>query len=198
MTAVLVLAGVFLLAMFWAIGAWKRLVSLRQQFRNSYALFNGQYERHLALIATLADAAEADMPRERSRLADILVAHTRVIEANAHAADPTNAAALQQLATADAVLNAALGNLPALFDARATLKANPSMLALSMEWNAVRNRVAFTRQAYSDAVLQYNAALAQFPGSVIANLFGFKAGALLVPGKTADATDVPPLDSSRT
>ena len=40
-------------------------------------------------------------------------------------------------------------------------------------------RVRFALQAYNDSVQHYNAALHQFPGSLIARLFGFRTAALL-------------------
>ncbi|MEB0134133.1 LemA family protein [Actimicrobium sp. CCC2.4] len=40
-------------------------------------------------------------------------------------------------------------------------------------------RVHFARQAYNDSVRHYNAALGQFPGSLLARLFGFRMADLL-------------------
>jgi LemA protein len=53
------------------------------------------------------------------------------------------------------------------------------MMQLNEELSTTENRIAFARQGYNDNVMSYNIAIEQFPGSVVANMFGFKAGALL-------------------
>ena len=53
------------------------------------------------------------------------------------------------------------------------LKANENMLALQDELTSTENRIAFTRQGYNDAVMDYNLPRARFPISLVAGLFGF-------------------------
>ena len=47
------------------------------------------------------------------------------------------------------------------------------------ELTSTENRIAFSRQAYNDGVMEYNTSREQFPGSVIANMFTFKTAELL-------------------
>jgi LemA protein len=49
------------------------------------------------------------------------------------------------------------------------------MMQLTEELTSTENRIAFARQAYNDGVMQYNTSLEQFPGSIIAAVFAFKA-----------------------
>jgi LemA protein len=53
------------------------------------------------------------------------------------------------------------------------------MMQLSEELTSTENKVAFARQAFNDSVMTYNTAREQFPGTLIANSFGFVPATLL-------------------
>jgi LemA protein len=98
---------------------------------------------------------------------------------NAAKANPGDPAAVQQLAGAENALTGALGRLFALAEAYPDLKANQNMMQLSEELTTTENKVAFSRQAYNDAVMGYNNRREMFPGSVVANMFAFQPAQLL-------------------
>jgi len=53
------------------------------------------------------------------------------------------------------------------------------MMQLSEELTTTENKVAFARQAYNDAVMDYNNRREMFPGSIVANMFAFQPAELL-------------------
>ena len=53
------------------------------------------------------------------------------------------------------------------------------MRELSEELSSTENRVSFARQAYNDAVLEFNNAVSVFPALIVARLFNFQPGAML-------------------
>jgi LemA protein len=53
------------------------------------------------------------------------------------------------------------------------------MMQLSEELSTTENRIAFARQAFNDAVMQYNTAREVFPNSVIAGMFTFQPAEFL-------------------
>ena len=67
----------------------------------------------------------------------------------------------------------------ALAEAYPDLKANQNMMQLSEELTSTENKVAFARQAFNDAVMNYNNAREVFPNSIVANSFGFAPAQLL-------------------
>ncbi|HID22268.1 MAG TPA: LemA family protein, partial [Planctomycetaceae bacterium] len=67
----------------------------------------------------------------------------------------------------------ALGRLFALVENYPDLKANQNMLSLQEELTSTENKIAFARQAYNDAVMQYNTLRESFPQSIVANMGGF-------------------------
>ena len=62
---------------------------------------------------------------------------------------------MQQLSAGQQALDGALGRLIALAESYPDLKANQTMMQLSEELTSTENRVAFSRQAYNDAVMNY-------------------------------------------
>jgi LemA protein len=51
------------------------------------------------------------------------------------------------------------------------------MMQLSEELTTTENKVAFSRQAYNDAVMTYNNKRETFPTSVVAGMFHFEPAA---------------------
>ena len=52
------------------------------------------------------------------------------------------------------------------------LKANDTMAQLMEELSSTENRIGFARQAFNDAVMNYNTYREQFPQNFIGGLFG--------------------------
>jgi LemA protein len=74
---------------------------------------------------------------------------------------------------AEASLTGSLGRLFALSENYPDLKANQNMLQLQEELSSTENKIAFARQAFNDAVMNYNTAREKFPNIIFANTFGF-------------------------
>ena len=54
------------------------------------------------------------------------------------------------------------------------LKANQNFLALQEELSSTENKIAFARQFYNDAVMNYNTKIQSVPTNIIAGMFNFK------------------------
>ncbi len=171
---VLVVVAIFL------VGLYNRLVAARNAFKNAFAQIDVQLTRRYDLIPNLVETAKGYLKHERETLEAVIAArNTAVAGLKAAAADPGNAAAVAQLSGAEGALSGALGRLFALAEAYPDLKANQNMMQLSEELTSTENKVAFSRQAYNDAVMSYNNAREQFPGSIVANRFSFQPAQLL-------------------
>ena len=96
--------------------------------------------------------------------------------ASRSAGDPDSIA---RLASSEAALGGALSRLLVTVERYPDLKANQNFLALQEELTSTENKVSFARQAYNDAVTEYNNARAVFPAVVLAGAFGFTEAKLL-------------------
>ena len=173
MFAVVVLIAL-VLVVFYTIGLYNRLVSLRNRFNNAFAQIDVQLKRRYDLIPNLVETAKGYMKHERETLEAVIAARNKAQAAvQAAAARPGDPAAMQGLQTAEAGVTGALGRFFALAESYPDLKANQNMLSLQEELTSTENKVAFSRQAYNDAVMGYNTARETFPNSIIAGATGF-------------------------
>ena len=130
-------------------------------------------------MPNLVEVAKQYMKHERETLEAVIAARGSAANAQTTAAAaPGDPAAMQQLAGAEAALGRSLGRLFALAEAYPDLKANQNMMQLSEELTSTENRIAFSRQAYNDAVMSYNNRRSSFPAVVLANMFSFAPAAL--------------------
>jgi LemA protein len=183
----IVFLAIVVALVFWAIGAYNRLVGLRNRFKNAFAQIDVQLKRRYDLIPNLVETAKAYMKHERETLDAVIRARNTAVSANTAAAvDPANAEAMKQLIAAEGALTGALGKLFALAEAYPDLKANQNMMQLSEELTGTENKISFARQAFNDAVMAYNTAVEQFPSNFIAGAFSFKQAELLQATESAD------------
>ena len=166
--------------LFWAVAIYNKLVNLRNAVKNAFAQIDVQLTRRYDLIPNLVEAVKGYMKHERETLEAVISARTRAVEGLKNAAaHPENAAAIKELSGADSALSSALGRLFALSEAYPDLKADRNMMQLQEELTSTENRVAFSRQAFNDAVMSYNNTRENFPNNIIANSFNFNAAAFL-------------------
>jgi LemA protein len=188
----LILLVIVVLAILYAVGAYNKLVTLRNQFKNAFSQIDVQLKRRYDLIPNLVETAKAYIKHERETLEAVIAARNQAVtSAKLAASSPGDLQAMAGLAGAENTLNGALGRLFALAEAYPDLKANQTMMQLSEELTSTENRVAFARQAFNDAVTSYNTACEVFPASLIAGSFGFvQAGLLEIEGAEREAPRV--------
>ena len=166
--------------MFWAVGIYNRLVNERNRVRNAFAQIDVQLTRRHDLIPNLVEAVKGYMKHERETLEAVIKARNVAVSAlDAAKADPANAGAIQKLGGAESALGSVLGRLFALSEAYPDLKANQNMMQFQEELASTENKVAFSRQAFNDAVMGYNNTAENFPNNVIANTFRFELASFL-------------------
>jgi len=175
-----VLVGVIAALLAWVVSIYNRLVAFRNRFKNAFAQIDVQLKRRYDLIPNLVETAKGYLAHERQTLEAVTAARSAAQSANTKAAaDPTDAVAMQQMVAAEAGLSGALGRLFALAEAYPDLKANQNMMQLSEELTSTENKIAFSRQAYNDAVMSYNTAIESFPDNYVAGFGSFKPATLL-------------------
>ena len=148
-----------------------------------------QLQRRADLIPNLVETVKAYAKQEQT----IFIA---VAEARAKLAGAVQSGDLQQMAQANAALNAPLGRLIAIAEAYPQLKSNENFRALQDQLEGTENRIAVARQDYNEAVNRYNAYIRRFPQVLTAKVLGKKPRQyfeLQTPG----AGEVPRVDFSK-
>ena len=176
----LIFLAIIAAIVFWAISIYNRLINERNRVRNAFAQIDVQLTRRHDLIPNLVEAVKGYMKHERETLDAVVKArNTAVAALEAAKADPANAAAIQELGASEGALGSILGRLFALSEAYPDLKASENMMQFQEELATTENKVAFSRQAFNDAVMGYNNTAENFPNSIIANWFKFKLASFL-------------------
>src|SRR5882762_6240958 len=175
-----VFLGIIVALAVWAIGIYNGLVTLRNRFKNAFSQIDVQLKRRYDLIPNLVESVKGYIQHERGTLEAVVKARGNAVSAaQAAAARPGEPSAMQGLSQAEGALGGALGRLVAVFEQYPDLKANQTVLGLQEELTSTENKIAFSRQAYNDSVMEYNTRRESFPDNIFAGMFGFSQAELL-------------------
>lgn len=165
-------AGVLMVC--WMVGAYNRMVNLRNTLVARFAAIDSLCRTRHALIERQVDLLAAALAGAGPRLDALRAASRQADAARAHAqARPGAAGAVTSLRVAEDILADARARLPVQTVAGAELPEINAELARG------DTALDFSRREFNAAVADYNAAVRQFPTVLVARLFGFRPGATL-------------------
>ena len=177
----IVLAGIVIFGFMYVIGIFNRLVTLRNRYQNGFAQIEVQLKRRHDLIPNLVETVKGYMAHERETLEAVIQARNQAVggleQASGNPGDPE---AMKNLGGAERALSGAMGRLLALSEAYPDLKASQNMQQLTEELTSTENKVSFSRQAFNDAVTEYNTYKQGFPPVIFAGMFGHSQDAGLL------------------
>jgi LemA protein len=173
--------AVLAIAAFVIVGIYNKLVVLKNRYSNAFSQIAVQLKRRYDLIPNLVETAKAYMKHESGTLEAVIAARNKAVSGlSAASATPGAPAAMNSLGQAEGQLIGALGRMNVVMEAYPDLKANQNMLQVSEELTSTENKVAFSRQAFNDAVTAYNTYKQTFPAVLFAGAFGHADDAALL------------------
>jgi LemA protein len=169
--AVLVAAAV---VVFWMVGAYNRLVALRNAIGSAWALVDEVLKKRGEAVRALAAALRAPLAGEQSALEALLAAEKQLrIAADALGARPLVPQLASALTGAEPALASAASRVLSLLDQHAELRGRPDIDAPAAVLRDTAARLAFTRQLFNEAAQAYDSAVLQFPTSLLARIYRF-------------------------
>jgi LemA protein len=170
---VALVAGAVLL--FWALGAYNRLVELRNGTAEAWAQADEALRRRGQALQQLVEALRAPLAGESVALDALQAAHETLAQASAAmSARPLVAANAAAWVDAETRLAAAAARVFALLDSAGERVAAHEPVARALaQWREAALRLPYTRQLFNDAAARYDEATRVFPTSLLVRLYGF-------------------------
>ncbi len=161
----LICAGGILLAIILAVVLiFNRLVVLKNRVDNAWAQIDVQLKRRADLIPNLMETVKGYMKHEKTVLEEVTKARTSLMRAGT----------VKEKAKAEGMLEGALKSLFAVAENYPQLKASENFKMLQEELAGTENKIAYSRTAYNDSVLEYNQTIEVIPYNIFAGIFGHK------------------------
>ena len=182
MSTMLILVIVLVILGLLLVGAYNRLVALRQNTNQAFADIDVQLKQRHDLVPNLVETVKGYAAHEAGTLEAVIKARNEAVGAHGVAAQ----------GAAEGALTAQLGKLIALSEAYPNLKANENFQQLMAQLSDIENKIAAARRFFNNAVSEYNTGVQQLPASLFAGMFGFQPRTFFDVGPERAAVDAAP------
>ncbi len=162
MTLIIVIVVALLL---FVIVSYNSMIKMRNQVKEAWADIDVQLKRRYNLIPNIVETVKGYAAHEEGVL-------TKVTEARANAINATN---IKDQGAAENMLAGALKSLFAVAENYPELKANENFMQLQNELVDTEDKIQSARRFFNSIVRDFNTKIQQFPASIIAGMFKFKA-----------------------
>lgn len=156
----IILAGIIS----YTISIYNDLVTKRNQVKSSWSKIDVQLKRRTDLIPNLVEIVKGHAQHEKETFSQVSQARASLM----------NARNIDDIQKSNSQLSRSLVNLFAIAERYPELKANTNFLNLQGQLQESEDKIAIYRERFNNFVLVYNNSCEQFPGNLVAQMFGFK------------------------
>ena len=156
----IILAGIIS----YTISIYNDLVTKRNQVKSSWSKIDVQLKRRTDLIQNLVEIVKGYAQHEKETFSQVSQARASLM----------NARNIDDIQKSNSQLSRSLVNLFAIAERYPELKANTNFLNLQGQIQESEDKIAIYRERFNNFVLVYNNSCEQFPGNLVAQMFGFK------------------------
>ena len=158
-----ILAGVAAVILLFLVLLYNGLIRARNTVDNSWSQIDVQLKKRSDLIPNLVETVKGYAKHEKAVFTEVTQARASMLKAQT----------IGQKAKASNMLSDALKSIFAVAEAYPQLRASENFKALQEELSDIEGKIAYARQFYNDAVLEYNNSIQVFPNNVLASPLGF-------------------------
>jgi LemA protein len=172
LATILIVLGIFLLAMVYGVFIYNALVSIKHNVSKAWANIDVLMKQRHDELPKLVETCKQYKEFEQTTLQRVTDARGQVQAARERHDIPA-------LGTAESALRAGLGQLFAVVEAYPELRANEHFMQLMQRVTSLEEAIADRREFYNESVNINNVRVEQFPDSIVAGLYGFGKAPLL-------------------
>ena len=158
----LIILAVLAALVLYGINVYNRIITLENRYQNAWSQIDVQMKRRNDVVPNLVETVKGYAAHEREVFDNVGKARAAM----------TQAKSVDESADAANMMTQALGRLFAISEAYPDLKANQNFLMLQEELAGIENKIAYARQFFNDAVLQFNTVITTIPGTFFAGPMG--------------------------
>ncbi|ALJ03665.1 hypothetical protein APS56_00215 [Pseudalgibacter alginicilyticus] len=162
-----VLIGFVLLAAFYGVGIYNRLVKLKTLVEEAWSGIDVQLKKRYNLIPNLVETVKGYATHEKETFENVTKARSQA----------QSASTVEGQQVAENQLNKSLLNLFAVAEQYPELKANENFLSLQKELSVVESDIEKSRRYYNGTIRDYNILIDSFPSNIIAGMTNFNKAA---------------------
>lgn len=166
MSILWILGIVIFVFLFWLVGTYNRLVTLRNRAKEAWSDIDVQLRRRYDLIPNLVETVKGYATHEKE-------VFEKVTEARAKAISAQQSGDVKKVAEAENFLASTLKTLFAVAENYPDLKASANFLELQRELRDTEDKIMAARRFYNANVRDFNTLVETFPNNIIANWFKF-------------------------
>lgn len=159
--AVLVIAALIVI---WAISIYNTLISLIEAINNNKKQIDIQLDRRFKVFESLIESVKKYMDYEKTTLKDVVALRNQAQAAKAVGNE-------QARMEAENGISQIASGLNVVFEQYPDLKASQNVLQLQEEIVNTENKLAYSKQAYNDAIERYNAKKKSFFEGMVVSIF---------------------------
>lgn len=155
--------GLVIVAAFYGVGIYNRLVKLKTHVAEAWSGIDVQLKKRYNLIPNLVETVKGYAKHEKETFENVTKARSQA----------QNATTVEGQQAAENQLNKSLLNLFAVAEQYPELKANANFLSLQAELSAVESDIEKSRRYYNGTTRDYNILIDSFPSNIIAGMTNF-------------------------
>lgn len=163
----IIIVGIVIIFGMSCMGTYNSLVNLEEDVNQANSEVQNQMQRRAELIPDLVATVKNYAKHEEKIFGDIANARAALNE-SFKSGNPT------EISEANSELTAKVNNLLVIAENYPTLTASEQYTSLMDQLEGSVNRITVARTNYNELVAKYNKKVRNFPGSILASMFGFE------------------------
>ena len=161
--AIWIISAVVVIFQLWAVSSYNEFITARERIKNAMGQIAAQVQSRWDALTNLMEATKQYQAHEADTLRDVTAQRTAVGAGSSVA----------EVEADDALYSKALGSIRAVAENYPDLKASTVYLQTMSSVDQYENKVRQSRMIFNDSVTRWNRMVQQFPGNLLAGIFGF-------------------------